>query len=334
MISFRRDALEAVNMQADTHAGLWLDKYLKDDSEDGKKNLVKEVTGIHLPNSYTGFFERWQNALAERGAKCREARTLGRLAINLGAEAVLETSIALHHTYGVPYIPGSALKGLAAHYVINYPTQSEWSRDSEAFDTLFGNTTSAGYVTFHDALYVPTNNNALRPDIITVHHPKYYQGEKDAPPADWDSPTPIPFITATGTFLIALSGPAKWVKATFEILELALEREGIGAKTSSGYGRMMFIDKENGTESVVSKQKGALQELPPGYQRGVVKNFMETKGYGFIQPETTGKKDIFVHVNNLAAGLKELKPRQRVIFKTGPGKKPGEEQALDVRLDE
>ena len=39
-----------------------------------------------------------------------------RLIIGLGGESPLETGLTLHHTFGVPIIPGSAIKGLAAHY--------------------------------------------------------------------------------------------------------------------------------------------------------------------------------------------------------------------------
>ena len=85
---------------------------------------------------------------------------------------------------------------------------------------------------------------ALYQDVITVHHPNYYQ-KKDILPSYWESPTPIPFLSATGAYLIALAAPnlehgELWVEKTFEILEHALKEMGIGAKTSSGYGRMSF----------------------------------------------------------------------------------------------
>jgi len=75
--------------------------------------------------------------------------------------------------------------------------------------------------------------------VMTVHHAGYYMKE-NVPPADWDDPTPIPFLSATGTYLLALAGPTEWIPPTFRLLELALKAEGVGAKTSSGYGRMMF----------------------------------------------------------------------------------------------
>ena len=332
MTEFRRAVLQNASPDADTHAGLWLDKYLKDDSDDAKKDLVKEVAQTIKPHDlYKHFYTNWEQALKNNGVTPREAKTVGRLAINLGSETTLETSIALHHTYGTPYIPGSALKGLASHYALNYLDAKDWGRDTQAFKNIFGSLTSAGYVNFFDALYVPGSGQgkSLWPDVITVHHPDYYQGKKDAPPADWDSPIPIPFLTTSGSFLIALSGPVDWVNAAYKILEFALEREGIGAKTSSGYGRLKFEGSETAGASTAKKKSAIQHEIPAGYQSGVVKTVKDT--FGFIQPDA-GEKDVFVHFSNLAGGLKELKPRQRVIFKTEAGKKQGELRAVDVRL--
>lgn len=41
-----------------------------------------------------------------------------RMVIGLGAVHPQETSMTLHHIYGIPYIPGSAIKGLTRHYCI------------------------------------------------------------------------------------------------------------------------------------------------------------------------------------------------------------------------
>ncbi len=332
----RRETLDQVRVDTGaegTHHGLWLDKYLHDDGDDAKKDLVKQVTGIAAPKAYEAYFKRWKATLIELcGAEnCREAKTLGRLAVNLGAEGVLETSIALHRTYGTPFIPGSALKGLAAHYVMHYlKEEPRWDKKADGFITLFGDTTSAGYVTFYDALFVP-GSGKLMPDVITVHHPDYYQGG-DKPPADWDSPTPIPFITATGRFLIALSGPPKWVKAAFEILELALEREGVGAKTSSGYGRLSFQSQESAHETGEShaiRKKALLQETPPaGRFRGTVVNVQEGR-FGKINP-AQGGKSVRIHIKQVTKGGKLLNEGQIVEYLVG--KYQGNDQAEDVMI--
>lgn len=228
-----------------THAGLWADKFLSSTSTEdttARSTLVGEVAGIQESPLYREFFQRWQASLGACGAVCRKARVQGRMIVGLGGESVWENTIRLHRAYGVPYIPGSALKGLAAHYARNRLQDDRWRKDGAAYETLFGNTGAAGYVTFFDALYVPGSapgGRPLRPDVIAVHHPGYYRGE-GKPPADWDSPIPVSFLSATGAYLLALAGPDDWVAAAYQILALALEEEGIGAKTSSGYGRMVL----------------------------------------------------------------------------------------------
>lgn len=252
-MSTRRVCFQGMPHDRHTHAGLWLDAFITDqqrEDTESRRTLVDQVSGIHIPESYRTFYTtRWKPALI---AQCpaihppQIATVQGRMVVGLGDESVLETSIRLHHTYGVPYIPGSALKGLAAHYARNCLTE-EWTPDSDtfcylsrAYTTVFGTPDHAGYLTFFDALYVPgsgVKGQVLYPDVITVHHQDYYAGKPSAP-ADWDSPNPVPFLSATGSYLVALAGPEAWVAATFTILGQALQTMGIGAKTSSGYGRM------------------------------------------------------------------------------------------------
>jgi len=244
----RREVLKKFSSTQASHAGLWLDKYIASQERDDigtRQTLVREVSGIKIPDSYHHFLGQWKTSLNEYGAFTRKATVQGRMVVGLGNESVLETSVTLHRTYGVPYIPGSALKGMAASYARTY-LGDEWKEESTSYTIVFGNTEEAGFVTFFDALYVPHPDNPkspLAPDVITVHHPEYYRGEGKAP-ADWDSPTPIPFLTATGTYLLALAGPEDWVKVVFRILEYALQEMGVGAKTSSGYGRLVV---EEGT---------------------------------------------------------------------------------------
>lgn len=266
MAEFRRQVLDSIIPEESTNAGLWLDKYLLDDKEDAKKNLVKQVFDeIKISKAYEKFYQKWESELNARGIQLKEAKTLGRLAVNLGAESTLENSIALNRTYGVPYIPGSALKGLAA----SYARKSVENFDAEIHADIFGRQESAGYVTFFDALLVPNKKLGLVPDVVTVHHQEYYQKDKDVPPpADWDSPIPIHFLSASGTFLIALSGPSKnLVDATYKILAYALRDEGIGAKTSSGYGRMQF---ENSNIAGSDEKKLASENAPVVPPKGAI----------------------------------------------------------------
>jgi CspA family cold shock protein len=52
-------------------------------------------------------------------------------------------------------------------------------------------------------------------------------------------------------------------------------------------------------------------------QKGTVKFFNESKGFGFITPET-GEKDIFVHVSGLTD---EIRENDKVEFDVQDGKK-------------
>lgn len=255
----RREKLKDLPPDISTNAGLWLDKYLCGEDQrraahnkQPKTLLVKELaTSIKPGELYRNFFEYWKQALTNEQTILAEAKVEGRLAVGLGDDGVLETSITLHQTYGVPYIRGSALKGLAAAFARNRIGGMWEKKKSDAYKVVFGETDDAGYVTFHDALYVPGsghNGLALQADIMTVHHPKYYSEKKEngelLPPADWDEPTPVPFLSATGKYLIVLSAPKdckQWCDAAFDILKLALAEEGIGAKTSSGYGRLKIF---------------------------------------------------------------------------------------------
>jgi CRISPR-associated protein Cmr6 len=259
----RRTSLKDVASQNISNASLWLDKFIagqnrKDErtetsAEKFKQQLINETAKIKTPDIYQNFFVRWKDSLTAVGAKFKNFKVEGRMVIGLGAEGVSETSIALHRTYGVPFISGSALKGLAASYA-HKCLGDDWKKETKATKLgkahgfVFGSQSSAGFITFHDAMLIPKTRNPLHADVMTVHHSDYYGEKTDGqdnrlPPADWDNPVPIPFLSATGNYLVAISsveGAEDWIKFVFAILEKALQEEGIGAKTSSGYGRGSF----------------------------------------------------------------------------------------------
>ncbi len=339
MIQSRRAILQSTRVRSDSNAGLWLDKYLdRAVSDQPAQVLVDEVLTIKEPPEYAAFYNRWEAGLKKAGAQTKVAQTQNRLAISLGEDSVVETSIALHRTYGVPFIPGSALKGLAAHFAAQNLEDGQWKKGGEAHTILFGEQDNAGYVTFFDALYIPgTGNNgkALWKDVMTVHHPEYYQ-DGSVPPADWDGTTIIPFLTATGDYLIALVGPDAddWVKKTFEILALALEHDGIGAKTSSGYGRMSLVEVSEAEQTPIGASYEILrlellgEALPQGQHRGTVGNIQANGRYGFINP-AHGGANVFVHVNQ----MRDNQPlREGQVVEYTIGLYQGRPQAQDVEV--
>ncbi len=264
------------NKRADRgqHAGLLLQRYLCENATgDGgnpkeKRSLLDAAINAAVNEEvralYRIAFDRWSASLPTDPAPV-DLATTGRLIVGLGSENVLETGIRLHHNYGMPIIPGSALKGLAAHYCDQVwgPTEKKFKQPTKVEDEayrkflagkdpkpednlhrlLFGNTDDSGCIVFHDAWLTPDSPKPLVLDVMTPHHPKWLDGS--VPPTDFDSPTPVPFLSVTGAFHVAVSwhGPASdkaknWTERALSLLCDALKDWGVGGKTTSDYGRL------------------------------------------------------------------------------------------------
>lgn len=273
-----RPALRSVRATATTHPGLWMSRYLthqswddkraphgyaKDRATEARDALIDAVEQNPLPPGYASAFDRWESELASDGSRIvRGYGTVGgRVVIGLGAKGAAEFGITLHHTWGVPILPGSSLKGIATVGADRYLASDEWRRRDKpaearrggpnAFDALFGDVEEQGAVIFHDAWFVPASGggkNGLHRDILTVHHPEYYQ--KGGELTDADNPIPVPFVSASGTFLVALelhpsldpATGARWLHAAWNALRVGLSQHGIGAKTRASYGRVELVD--------------------------------------------------------------------------------------------
>lgn len=296
--STRREVLEPAKPCASTHAGLWLDRFSFDLAADtnNSKTIEGVVNHVQITPEYKSHFTRWKKYVDESPEiYYAKATVQGRMVVGLGAESILETAITLHRTYGVPFIPGSALKGLASAAAHRFLANDEWRKKIDgkvqgpSHEIMFGNTKTAGFVTFHDALLVVEENDSrdmpLDLDVMTVHHRDYY-GTGKSPPADWDSPNPVSFVTARGTYLIALEGPPEWVIAAFDILEAALREDGIGAKTAAGYGRMRLEGHKTQKERVAEEaiQKKRLEE-----QKEALKSAIENNKKGLNMGNAKGR---------------------------------------------
>ena len=270
------------------HPGLLLQRYLAEHDHPGKRRAlldaaVQAVQSESLRAIYDEAFARWTGSFPREGIhQAKHLVTAARLVVGLGSESVLETGLRLHHTYGVPIIPGSALKGLASHYCHDVWGQRQLEapaeenrrlrRDGTYHRLLFGTTDDGGVITFHDAWLTPASlgDGALRLDVMTPHHPKWQINE--APPTDFDNPVPVSFLSVAGTFEVRLSwsGPAaipsdqaeSWTSVTMTIVEEALAEWGVGGKTSSGYGRLVCPESPRIGTGTASVSRGRQVALP------------------------------------------------------------------------
>jgi len=195
-----------------------------------------------------------------------------RLIVGIGHESVYEISITLHHIYGIPYIPGQAVKGVTRSWIITevFNQDEKAALKDELFCRIFGSPKDSakgehqGSVMFFDAF--PTVAPKLEVDIMNPHYGDYYQGKK--PPADYLNPVPIPFLTVNATpfeFIIGmkllrtkdvfvrgkttsplitnckgLNEDSSLLNVASSWLNKALTEHGIGAKTAVGYGYFQY----------------------------------------------------------------------------------------------
>lgn len=217
-----------------------------------------------------GFSEEKQNLIN------LTAKNDWRWIVGMGNASVYENGITLHHILGIPYIPGSGVKGLVRTVIIKecFEGKEDTALQNALFRAIFGHgdleqdkhgqksSGQQGSATFFDAF--PSQKPILEPDIINSHYGDYYQSEDNdiTPPADWLEPIPVFFMSVKGGQLklriglqnaatpigedgmlmeaahFGLSAASTRLQFLQSWLKYALSEHGIGAKTVVGYGRM------------------------------------------------------------------------------------------------
>src|SRR5256714_2429759 len=156
--------------------GLILDKYppqsaIQDSSR--KSSWLKDIAvGNYIDDRLAaGVYDRWLRMTTAAGAVHFKGTTEWRMVVGLGGETVLETDLTLHHLYGIPYIPGSALKGLTRAYVTGevFPSK-DIEHDNEVVKHIFGTQKEAGSVIFFDAMPIDGKATDVL-DIMNSHYP-------------------------------------------------------------------------------------------------------------------------------------------------------------------
>jgi len=198
--------------------GIW------DKNDFAAKHAWEKVVHLH------GNDKKTMKALATRQAFaagiCQNLLTLDAtatapLTTGLGNEHPLENGFAFLNPYGLPYLPGSGIKGVlrqAARELASgeWGDTHGWDRETvhlldkielSTIDALFGRETEngdsdhvRGALSFWDAIpQIP--GDSLTVDIMTPHQSHYYQQKQDpktgnsTSPHDSGQPTPISFLT-------------------------------------------------------------------------------------------------------------------------------------------
>lgn len=95
------------------------DDFDKFDRKDSRLRYLQQIADAVDKTSekqYTGWYGRYSSIMEDIGAEILPFETQWRLIIGWGDNPTMESGLTLHHLYGFPYIPGSAVKGMLHHF--------------------------------------------------------------------------------------------------------------------------------------------------------------------------------------------------------------------------
>jgi len=209
------------------------------------------------------FLGLFRSACGERAA-LTIGRLEGRLAINLADSLIQNAGICLDRLFGLPFIPGSAVKGVSRHAALEELQSAKGETQAklfEGFRAVFGTSDNdfahsemrpfrpllagrsenqKGAISFLPAY--PINDARIVVDLTNVHYPDYYRsGRTEDLSNERPQPNPFPAVEAGAqfAFCLVLNGIAENAELLTHAkrwLEAALTIRGLGAKTASGYG--------------------------------------------------------------------------------------------------
>lgn len=242
--------------------GLWYNRFFNRYTAEwtipdtGKTQWVSENAGIVGPREALQTQALRQLALITAlGGRGGVFETDWHFATGLGLPHPVENGLIWHHTLGVPYLAGSAVKGLVRAWVEVWDDTLNAEEKTRRIIRWFGDLQQAGQFRFFDAL--PVEPVMLTADVMTPHMDQWYEkggkiGESGEElhrriPADWHDPVPVPFLVVQKAKLLVGIAPrhpprhpefAGELPQVFAALKQALDWLGAGAKTAAGYGRM------------------------------------------------------------------------------------------------
>lgn len=238
---------------------------------ENKVSALKEAVALSRrdKDAMTGFATR-QSALATTVPESQllrlDALAIAPFTTGLGNEHPLENGFAFLNPYGLPYLPGSGIKGVLRQAARELES-GDWDEangwNAATIDALFGkedsNDAQRGALSFWDVI-PQIKGESLAVEIMTPHQGHYYQKKRDRKTGDSDSPhdsgqpLPISFLTVPpGSGFVfhvvcdlpflrriapALVDNEQWKALLTAAFEHALDWCGFGAKTAVGYGAM------------------------------------------------------------------------------------------------
>ncbi len=231
-----------------------------DDEQRQKRELLTGAIAIEIPAAgvYAAACAEWKSFIKDSGWAYAEVELVHRLFVGLGEASVLETHVALHRVYGVPYLPGSSLKGLTSHYAKALQDSGSAFLTCEQRKWLFGALDAAGNLDFQDGWWIP-NGKPLCREGDAPHQVRFHR-RRGAPPAgdpgppslaalDREDPNPVSHLAVQGRFLLSIAGEPMTGSLALAILTRGLATWGLGGRVDVDYGRFNKPGQEERAES-------------------------------------------------------------------------------------
>ena len=242
----------------------WDEQWRLPDAE--KRLALKRATplGVSGAKLLRALRERQRMLAASQAAETVltvDATAIAPFTTGLGNEHPLENGFSFLSPYGLPYLPGSGVKGVLRRAAEALSAEGEAGWTPEALAKLFGYEADSG------ATDAPRNRGALEfwdvfpqlagdrllVDILNPHHSSYYQN--GAAPHDAENPKPVFFLTVPPgspfsfhvrchSALLPEALRAGWRPLLAAAFELAFAWIGFGAKTAVGYGAMRGSEQQ------------------------------------------------------------------------------------------
>ena len=230
----------------------------------------------------------------------------GRLALNLSDGLIQNAGMSLDRLFGMPCIPGSAIKGVSRHAALNELKSATSTETAKAvfddFRLVFGTSDAdfdenkgelrdykamlgerpvnhKGCVSFLPAY--PVNHARVVVDLVNVHYPEYYKtGDERKLGEEKPLPNYFPCVETGAQFAFCLMLTAlgrdgeNLLARAREWLEIAITVRGLGGKTAAGYG--WFSLKPDVLARLMNEEETRREELGKKAQEQAEKVAAET----------------------------------------------------------
>lgn len=262
----------------EAHAGLWferfcpeteIEKYKRTNNEIHKPKWLEALESnkiVGANKSIDSFCDRQRAMVLALNGKSLAFTADWHFVSGMGNPHSLENGFSWHHTLGVPYLSGAAIKGLLRSTLELAFDGCSSEKKSLLFNWFGGNDpagetekSAAGQLIFFDA--IPFEPPTIGLDVMTPHTAKWNleggirPNQADTVPADWHDPVPIQYLVAKQMTLIISFAPRKSATIDIEevgaVIEHALSYVGAGAKTNVGYG---FFTRDTNTDEAWEKE--------------------------------------------------------------------------------